>query len=103
MLILQRYDGDSVFQQRLQERGLGPGSIVQVLRNDRKNPLILKSGETRIAVGREDAMHMQAVIATDAAQGEGRGPSCVSTRPQALSRTPPRMIRRRSHARRARR
>ncbi len=58
---------------RLEEMGLRPGALVEVLGNEGHGPLLLRVGETRIAIGRGVAMKIQ----VRPTHGGGRGGGCA--------------------------
>ncbi|WP_427916605.1 FeoA family protein [Syntrophobotulus glycolicus] len=52
---VQSIGGDVHFQSRITSIGLTPGSIVEIVQNKRKRPLLIYSRDSLIAINRKDA------------------------------------------------
>ncbi|MBR1724463.1 MAG: ferrous iron transport protein A [Ruminococcus sp.] len=52
--VVSSLDGDARFISRITSIGLTPGSRVEVIKNDKRRPLLLYSRDTMIAVNRNE-------------------------------------------------
>jgi ferrous iron transport protein A len=53
--VVRSLGGGSEFVGRVSAMGIGPGATVEVLRNPRRGPLLVRVRDTRIALGRGEA------------------------------------------------
>lgn len=47
--------GNAHFQSRITSIGLTPGSVIEVIQNEKKHPLLIYSRDTMLAINRKDA------------------------------------------------
>ncbi|MBR1863814.1 MAG: ferrous iron transport protein A [Ruminococcus sp.] len=57
--VVNSLDGDARFISRITSIGLTPGSRVEVIKNDRRRPVLLYARDTMIAVDRKECEGIQ--------------------------------------------